>query len=487
MLLSAHVSVRRCRAFGARLVRHIGDDVGGALFFLTLAALALLRARAALRLLVLGRSALRRLSARRLLLVGDEDAVILQDEVEVALGDIGTHEHDAHRLTEAVGYVRRTADERVEVFAVLVVVVDHARYVHESFDAVIELAEDAERRDAADDGIESVADKLRHVLDLLHVLRLALRLDGDALTRRGVLSDLGQEAPQAFLPLRRDRARRKRLAQQAMHDEVGIAADRRREVRVVTRSESVVAERRVGITRLLHRAQRDGADDALLRPSLDLFQDLLHVLRRYLARLVRHEVQRERRQKIVQPLDLLVRRLLVHAVEERLLLLLHVLRDGLVRREHALLDHRLCERPRALDERDGLAALVELHLDFGHVEADGTALMPRLFHRVMHLAKRREKRQEVGILRAHRIRSLGENLVDERIGQATIDVYDDGQNLVALDESVCADLHLARHRQAVFARVQAAYTVRELLRQHGNHAVDEVDARAACTRLAVER
>ena len=112
--------------------------------------------------------------------------------------------------------------------------------------------------------------------------------------------------------------------------------------------------------------------------------------------------------------------------------------------------------------------------------------MPRLFHRVMHLAKRREKRQEVGILRAHRIRSLGENLVDERIGQATIDVNDDGQDLVALDESVRADLHLARHRQAVFARVQAAYTVRQLLRQHGNHAVDEVDARAACTRLAVE-
>ena len=113
--------------------------------------------------------------------------------------------------------------------------------------------------------------------------------------------------------------------------------------------------------------------------------------------------------------------------------------------------------------------------------------MPRLFHRVMHLAKRCEKRQEVGILRAYCLRVLGENLVDERIGQAAIDVNDDGQDLVALDESVRADLHLARHREAIFARVQAAYTVRQLLRQHGNHAVDEIDARAACARLAVER
>ena len=150
----------------------------------------------------------------------------------------------AHRLAEAVGNVRRTADECVEVFAVRVVVVDHARYVHEPFDAVFQLAEDAEGRDTADDGVESVADELRHVLDLLHVLRLALRLDGDALTRRGVLSNLGQETPQAFLPLRRDRARRKRLAQQAMHDEVGIAADRRRACSDARRVRSDRAARR---------------------------------------------------------------------------------------------------------------------------------------------------------------------------------------------------------------------------------------------------
>ena len=55
--------------------------------------------------------------------------------------------------------------------------------MNQSLNAVLELDEDAERRHAADDALVGLAHELRHVLDLFHIGRLALRLDGNALTR----------------------------------------------------------------------------------------------------------------------------------------------------------------------------------------------------------------------------------------------------------------------------------------------------------------
>ena len=97
--------------------------------------------------------------------------------------------------------------------------------MHESLDAVLEFDKDAECRDAADNALEGLADELRHVLDLLHIRRLALRLDGDALTRGGVLRRIGQHRTQPFPLLRRDMPRGERLPQKPMDKEIGIAAD----------------------------------------------------------------------------------------------------------------------------------------------------------------------------------------------------------------------------------------------------------------------
>ena len=89
--------------------------------------------------------------------------------------------------------------------------------MNQPLNAVLELDEDAERRHAADDTLVGLAHELRHVLDLFHIGRLALRLDGDALTRRGVFRRLGEERTQTLAFLRRDMPRGKRLAQETMH------------------------------------------------------------------------------------------------------------------------------------------------------------------------------------------------------------------------------------------------------------------------------
>ena len=360
--------------------------------------------------------------------------------------------------------------------------------MHEALDAVVELDEDAERRDARDDAIELLADELRHVLDLLHVGRLALRLDGDALALGGPVRDVGERRAQLLLALARQRAAAlERLAQQAVHDEVRIAADRRGEVRVVARGEAEVAETLRRVARLLHRAQRDGLDDARLRLSLDLFEHLLHVHRPDVARLVLMDEEAERAEQVVEVLDLLLGRLLVHAVHERQVLLIHVLGDGLIRREHALLDDGLGERALALDEGDRVALLVELDFDLGDVEVDGAAAVALGFHDMPQFLERLEHRQEVAL----RLDGLGvfvnEDFVDDVVGEAAVDVDDGRHDLIARDLALGAHLHLAGHREAVDALIEAADAVGERERQHRDDAVDEIDARAALARLAVER
>ena len=182
-------------------------------------ALALLAARAArlLRPRILLRRARGSAAFRRGGRVRVIDAVVLQDEVERPRLYVGARDDDGHRITEAIACARALAHHRILILDVGIVIVDHGRDVNQPLNAVLELDEDAERRHAADDTLVGLAHELRHVLDLFHIGRLALRLDGDALTRRGVLRRLGEERTQTLAFLRRDMPRGKRLAQETMH------------------------------------------------------------------------------------------------------------------------------------------------------------------------------------------------------------------------------------------------------------------------------
>ena len=214
------------------------------------------------------------------------DAVILQNKVERPRLYIGARDDDGHGVTEAVARACAFADHRVLFLDVAVVVVHHRRDVHEPLDAVVELDEDAECGHAADDAFVGLADELRHVLDFLHIRGLALRLDRDALTRRGVLRRLRQDGAQLLTPLRRDMPRGERLAQETVYHEIGIAADGRGEMRVVARRKTEMPEALRTVACLLHGAQGNRPDDTFLGFPLDLIEHALNVARADLAVLV---------------------------------------------------------------------------------------------------------------------------------------------------------------------------------------------------------
>ena len=372
-LLSMTAARTMCAArFPAPLAMAFARCSGG-----SVAALALPAARAArlLRPRILLRRARGSAAFRRSGRVRVVDAVVLQDEVERPRLYVGARDDDGHGVTEAVTRTRTLAHHRILILDVGIVIVDHGRDVNQSLNAVLELDEDAKRRHAADDALVGLAHELRHVLDFFHIGRLALRLDGDALTRRGVFRRLGEERTQTLAFLRRDMPRGKRLAQETMHEEVGVASDRRGKMRIVARRKAKVPKARRRIARLLHRTQGDGPDDALLGLSLDAIEHLLDVGGAHLAVLIDMEAQTKRCEEALQTLDLLRGGRLMHAVDERLFLQLHVARHGLICREHALLDDGLADRARTLFERDGMSIGIELYLDLGQLKVNRAAPM----------------------------------------------------------------------------------------------------------------
>ena len=70
-----------------------------------------------------------------------------------------------------------------------------------------------------------------------------------------------------------------RPLQHAMHDQVRIAANRRREMRVLIEGQREMSERVGGVARLLERTQHQVGDDALLGLAGDFFGEALVVLR----------------------------------------------------------------------------------------------------------------------------------------------------------------------------------------------------------------
>ena len=76
---------------------------------------------------------------------------------------------------------------------------------------------------------------------------------------------------------------------------------------------------------------------------------------------------------------------------------------------------------------------------------------------------------------------------DLRVGQSRMRAEHRRIELVAAELAVPGDRHLAHDRQPIDIRVERADAVRELLRQHRDHAARKIDRGAALARLDVER
>ena len=271
-----------------------------------------------------------------------------------------------------------------------------------------------------------------------------------------------------------------------MHDQVRVAADGRGEVGVAVGREAEVAERLRRVARLLHGAQQDRVDEPLLGASLRLLE---HGGERPGRRtpLLHPQTQPEALEEARQLAHALRGRRLVHAVEEAERPARELARHRLVGGEHELLDHLVRDRALGAHDLCGSAAEVEHHLGFGEVEVDGAPL-PAAGHE--------QARQRLGALErldqgaeggAHPRIAVDQRLADLGVGQARGASHDgvvegDRRLPPARIEFQADGLH-----QAVLVGLQAADAVRQLLGEHGEDAVGEVDARAARAGFQVER
>ena len=176
--------------------------------------------------------------------------------------------------------------------------------------------------------------------------------------------------------------------QPAMHDQVGVAADRRGEVRVAAevQSEVAVVLRRIFGLRL--RAQHHLVDELLDVLAFDLRQDAVELLGPHRAALGQRDVQRV--EELAQRLDLLQRRLVVHAIDQRHARLFQRLGGGDIGEDHELLDQPVRLQPLRRD--DAIDGAVGLEQDFplGQIEVERTARVAGFLQRLIGGVERLE-------------------------------------------------------------------------------------------------
>jgi hypothetical protein len=136
-----------------------------------------------------------------LLLIGPRGRVALRTasristrpRLHLAPFHIDAHDLHLHPVAETVDPFRVLTLQRVLLLDKAVVVVAHARNVHQAFDEVLdELDEEAEGGHSGHVTLELLAHLVRHEADLLPLQQLTLRVIRTPLHLRGVAADFGQ-------------------------------------------------------------------------------------------------------------------------------------------------------------------------------------------------------------------------------------------------------------------------------------------------------
>ncbi len=167
-----------------------------------------------------------------------------------------------------------------------------------------------------------------------------------------------------------------RADQQAMGDQVGIAADRRGEVRVLRQVEPEVAEIFVRVARLSLAAQHHLVDQVLVLRTARLREQAVESAAGRLFAL--GPFQADGRQEVGQPDDLLLRRFLVDAIDLRQAVLLQFLGGADVCLDHELFDQLVSVEAVAQRDRGDLAVLTDAHAALGQVQLQRFARLPGL-------------------------------------------------------------------------------------------------------------
>ena len=199
-----------------------------------------------------------------------------QLEIQHLFFDIGARYLESDGIAQSVALFGALADDRICFLVEIPVVVAEIADIDHAFGFRLLFFDiDAPFRNAGDDAIKGLADLVSHVFDLLQLDRGALCLRGADLAVGRMLGDLAEGDDVAVA----ERLAIQMFCQDAMDEEVGIAADRRREVRIIIKCQAEVADILCRIDGLLHGADHGCGKESLMRRSLDLFEEALDVLR----------------------------------------------------------------------------------------------------------------------------------------------------------------------------------------------------------------
>ncbi len=222
----------------------------------------------------------------------------------------------------------------------------------------------------------------------------------------------------------------------AMHEQVGIAPDRAREVRVGLVGEAEVADVLAGVDRLLHRAQQHLVDLLRVGPVLGRRRDRLVLGRRRVV--ADRQAQAERLQVVLQQRLLLRRRPFVDAIQRRVLGAGDEVGRADVGGEHRLLDQAMRFVPGPRNDLLDPAVLVADDLRLGGLEVDRAALQSRPQEGavdVVEVEQMRHQRRPPRRLGAARV---GQDRRDLGVGEARRRADHRREELVRLDLAVMA-------------------------------------------------
>ncbi len=183
-----------------------------------------------------------------------------------------------------------------------------------------------------------------------------------------------------------------------MHDQIGIASDRRSEVAVVLEPEREVAEVFFGVEGALHRPQDDVRQKPLLGRASHRFQNALQLAGADLLD-VAAQLQLELRQDLAEVFEAARIGLLVHAKDSGLMRHHQLGGHHLVGGQHEFFDEAMRDVALGRLNRFDLPRLAEQHIGLGEIEVDGAARVTPRAQDLVEGVHALEVGEEIGVCR----------------------------------------------------------------------------------------
>ena len=355
--------------------------------------------------------------------------------------------------------------------------------MHQALNTVLQLNEHTKGRYAGNNAVKFFADMVCHIFAHLEVNGCTLRIRRRTLTNRRMVSNNVQLIAQLFGICFLQCGLCHPGAQQAMHNQVRITADWRGKVRIILRRQAKVSDIIRLINSLLHGAQRYRSYQAFFRTAGDFLHGLLNILR--LRFFLGNKLNIEVCQQLGELLHFFLAWNIMHAVDERPVLIKHVLRNCFVGRQHELLDNRLRITVDALHNLNRVQLFVQNNLLLRQIKVYSAATRTLVMQNLAQNIHAGNHRQNVLILVAHFLVAC-QNCTHNIVAQTVTYIDNRRENLVAEHLAHFVDMHLAGHGQTVLTGIQAADTVRQTLRQHRQYAVDKINACAALSCFLIQ-